>query len=68
VPHASAGERPGPVLPRTSAAAGHGIGTAPDERVAQEADAWAFLFHQLEMSWDKSEQKLDQDLPPDDGK
>jgi prolyl oligopeptidase len=59
---------PSPVYLRTSAAAGHGIGTALDERIAQEADAWAFLFDQLEMSWDKSEQKLDQDLPPDDGK
>jgi prolyl oligopeptidase len=59
---------PSPVYLRTSAAAGHGIGTALDERVAQEADAWAFLFDQLEMSWDKQDKDPDQGLPPDDGK
>ena len=59
---------PSPVLLRTSSAAGHGIGTALDERVAQEADAWAFLFDQLEMSWEKQKNDPNQDLPPDDGK
>jgi len=32
---------------RTSAAAGHGIGTALDERIEQEADVFSFLFDQL---------------------
>jgi prolyl oligopeptidase len=36
-----------PILLRTIAAAGHGMGTALDERVAEEADAFAFLFDQL---------------------
>jgi prolyl oligopeptidase len=35
------------VLLRTSAKSGHGIGTALDERIALEADVWAFLFAQL---------------------
>ena len=36
-----------PILLRTTAAAGHGMGTALDERIAEEADAFAFLFDQL---------------------
>jgi prolyl oligopeptidase len=36
-----------PILLRTSATSGHGIGTAFDERVAQQADVYAFLFDQL---------------------
>ncbi len=39
-----------PVLLRTSANSGHGIGTALDERIEQEADVYAFLFDQLGMS------------------
>jgi prolyl oligopeptidase len=35
------------VLLRASASSGHGIGTALDERIALEADVWAFLFAQL---------------------
>jgi prolyl oligopeptidase len=35
------------VLLRTSASSGHGIGTGLDERIALEADVWAFLFAQL---------------------
>ena len=35
------------VLLRPSARSGHGIGTALDERIALEADVWAFLFAQL---------------------
>jgi prolyl oligopeptidase len=36
-----------PVLLRTTSEAGHGIGTARDERFAQLADAYAFLIDQL---------------------
>ena len=35
------------VLLRASAGSGHGIGTGLDERIALEADVWAFLFAQL---------------------
>ena len=35
------------VLLRASASSGHGIGMALDERIALEADVWAFLFAQL---------------------
>ncbi|HSD67050.1 MAG TPA: prolyl oligopeptidase family serine peptidase [Vicinamibacteria bacterium] len=35
------------VLLRASASSGHGIGTALDERIALEADVWAFLLAQL---------------------
>jgi len=36
-----------PVLLRTSSSAGHGIGTALNERIKQLADIYAFLFAQL---------------------
>jgi hypothetical protein len=36
-----------PVLLRTTNSAGHGIGTALSETIAQEADVTAFLFDQL---------------------
>jgi prolyl oligopeptidase len=36
-----------PILLRTSASSGHGMGTALDERIAEEADVFAFLFDQL---------------------
>lgn len=36
-----------PVLLRSSASSGHGIGTALNERIAQKADVYAFLFHEL---------------------
>jgi prolyl oligopeptidase len=36
-----------PVLLRTSSNAGHGIGTAADERIEEDADVLAFLFDQL---------------------
>ena len=39
-----------PILLRTSASAGHGIGTALSERIKQQADVFAFLFDQLGMS------------------
>jgi prolyl oligopeptidase len=38
-----------PVLLRTDAAAGHGIGTALANRIAEEADVYAFLVNELGM-------------------
>jgi prolyl oligopeptidase len=38
-----------PILLRTSSSSGHGIGTALDERVEQDADVFSFLFDQLGM-------------------
>ena len=39
-----------PILLRTSTSAGHGIGTALNERIRQLADIYAFLFAQLGMT------------------
>jgi prolyl oligopeptidase len=39
-----------PILLRTSTSAGHGIGTALNERIKQLADQYSFLFAQLGMS------------------
>lgn len=39
-----------PILLRTTADAGHGIGTGLDERIAEQADVFAFLFDQLKMN------------------
>jgi prolyl oligopeptidase len=39
-----------PILLRTSSSAGHGIGTALNERIKQLADIYAFLFSQLGMT------------------
>jgi prolyl oligopeptidase len=36
-----------PILLRTTSSAGHGIGTALDERIEQGADVFSFLFDQL---------------------
>jgi len=36
-----------PILLRTTAGAGHGIGTALDEQIEQSADVFSFLFDQL---------------------
>ncbi|HLN02426.1 MAG TPA: prolyl oligopeptidase family serine peptidase [Bryobacteraceae bacterium] len=36
-----------PILLRTSSSSGHGIGTALSERIAEDADVFAFLFHEL---------------------
>jgi prolyl oligopeptidase len=36
-----------PVLLRTTSSAGHGIGTALDEEIEQNADVFSFLFDQL---------------------
>ena len=38
---------PWPILFRSNASAGHGIGTAMKERIAEQADVLAFLFDQL---------------------
>jgi len=38
-----------PIFLRTSSSAGHGIGTALSERIKQLADAYSFLFAQLDM-------------------
>jgi prolyl oligopeptidase len=39
-----------PILLRTSTSAGHGIGTALNERIKQASDIYAFLFAQLGMT------------------
>jgi prolyl oligopeptidase len=36
-----------PILFRSSASAGHGIGTSLTERIAEQADVYSFLFHEL---------------------
>jgi prolyl oligopeptidase len=45
-----ANESENPILLRTSSSAGHGIGTALNERIKQLADMYAFLFAQLGMT------------------
>ncbi len=40
-----------PILLRTTASAGHGMGTALDERLEQQADVFSFLFDQLGISY-----------------
>jgi prolyl oligopeptidase len=45
-----ANESQNPILLRTSSSAGHGIGTALNERIKQLADIYAFLFAQLGMT------------------
>ncbi len=40
-----------PILLRTSARAGHGIGTAVDEQIEEESDVLSFLFDQLGISF-----------------
>jgi prolyl oligopeptidase len=39
-----------PVFLRTSSGSGHGIGTALNERIEQDADVFAFLFDQLSIN------------------
>ncbi|MBI3867107.1 MAG: prolyl oligopeptidase family serine peptidase [Verrucomicrobia bacterium] len=41
----------GPVLLRTSAHSGHGMGTSLDERVAQQVDVYSYLFSQLRVDY-----------------
>jgi prolyl oligopeptidase len=40
-----------PVLLRTTSSAGHGIGTALDERIEQGADVFSFLFDRLRIQY-----------------
>jgi prolyl oligopeptidase len=40
-----------PILLRTTASAGHGIGTALDEEIEQGADVYSFLFDQLGINY-----------------
>jgi prolyl oligopeptidase len=40
-----------PILLRTTSNAGHGIGTALDEEIEQDADVFSFLFDQLHISY-----------------
>jgi prolyl oligopeptidase len=40
-----------PILLRTSSNAGHGFGTALDERIEENADMFSFLFDQLGMQY-----------------
>jgi alkaline phosphatase D len=42
-----------PVLLKVSSSSGHGIGTALDERIAQLADVFAFLFDQLSLEYSR---------------
>ena len=42
---------PRPVLLRTSASAGHGMGTGLNEQIVEETDMYAFLFDQLGMRY-----------------
>jgi prolyl oligopeptidase len=46
-----------PILFRSTASAGHGIGTALKERIAEEADTYAFLFHELGVNAERWEFK-----------
>jgi prolyl oligopeptidase len=39
-----------PIIVRLSASSGHGMGTGLSEKIAQQADVFAFLFDQLGMS------------------
>jgi prolyl oligopeptidase len=40
-----------PILLRTSPNSGHGLGSSLSERVIEQIDQLAFLYHQLGMSW-----------------
>jgi prolyl oligopeptidase len=44
-----------PILLRTTASAGHGIGTALDEQIEEEADQFSFLFDQLGIKYAEAE-------------
>jgi prolyl oligopeptidase len=45
-----------PILLRTTASAGHGIGTALDEEIEEEADQFSFLFDQLGIKYAATDQ------------
>lgn len=44
-----------PILLRTTSNAGHGIGTALDEQIEEDADVLSFLFDQLEIQYAPAE-------------
>jgi prolyl oligopeptidase len=46
-----------PILLRTSSGSGHGIGTALDEAIEENADIFSFLFDQLGMEYTGGEKK-----------
>lgn len=46
-----------PILLRTSASSGHGIGTALGERIEEEVDTYAFLFHELGIDYTPVDRK-----------
>jgi prolyl oligopeptidase len=46
-----------PILLRTSSGSGHGIGTALDEAIDENADIFSFLFDQLGMEYTGGEKK-----------
>ena len=45
-----------PILLRTTSSAGHGIGTALDERIEEGADVFSFLFDQLGIKYQQAGQ------------
>jgi prolyl oligopeptidase len=49
----AANASPYPILFRSNASAGHGIGTALKVRIAEQADVYAFLFDQLSIDGSK---------------
>ena len=48
----AANTSPNPILLRTSDSSGHGIGSSLDEIIAERADVFAFLLHELEVPVD----------------
>ena len=50
----AANASPHPILLRTSNAAGHGIGSALDVIIAERADIYAFLLHELGVEFDSA--------------
>ncbi len=49
---------PNPVLLRTSASSGHGIGSSLDERVGEDVDVYSFMFNQLDVDYKPVAKKL----------
>jgi prolyl oligopeptidase len=47
------------VLLRTSASAGHGLGTGLNEQIVERADIYAFLFDQLGMQYTEPSREID---------
>src|ERR1022692_2342033 len=46
-PRSAANTSANPILLRTSATAGHGMGNSLDETIAERTDIYAFLIHEL---------------------